>query len=153
MSLLTLQNTDGLMKLRDLARLVVKHIFDREHCSLSDLHKINSQFENWVEHLDNVAKSRRDMWGPTLNDSMPIGKKGTWEDEMRFQLGIMAEWLVKDERGEWDSTKETWKTHKIDYRHTAQFGFLFPEVYKQSDFDKGMSALKQHMKTNPEDYK
>lgn len=150
--LIDLQKTDkDLMDLRQLARMVIVHMFD-DNCPSSYLHTINQQFEKWIIHLNAVDQLRKATWGISLSDSMPLGKKGTWEDEMRFQLGIMAEWMVKNEKGEYEDKKKLWSDHKVDFRHTAEFGFLFPEVYRASDFENGMKALKDHMKTNPEDY-
>lgn len=153
MSLVIIQNTDSLMPMRDLARLVTKWIFNNGHCAPQDLHSINRQFEVWTNHLDSVEQARIDMWGKSYSDNLPIGKKGTWADNMRYMLGIMAQWLVMDEKDEWRPTKESWKLHKIDYRKTAQFGWLFPEMYTKNDFTKAQGALKKAMEANPEDYK
>lgn len=136
--------------LGELTRLSLKWIFDRDHSSLQDLHTINEQMELWFNYIMAIKNNRIDKWGKTYNDQMPIGQQGTPEDQAHFMLMIISDWLVKEEKGFWNKTKDTWKKAGIDYRDTINFDTWFPE--RKKNYARGEAALKKAMEDKPEDY-
>jgi hypothetical protein len=107
---------------------------------------------NWSEFVTKSKIAKLDKFGETESDLAPLGKKGTWIDEVELQIQAMAYLLVKNEKGELDSKKDTYKRHNINYQDTREWGWAFPERNKFKDYKGAQRALEQNMRENPELY-
>lgn len=138
--------------LKELAKLVLKYIFQPKQCSPDTKSIIEQNIVELNSMVQHHKKHVAEKYGLDSTDYQPIGTKGTPIDEIEYFLQIICSWLVKDEQGAFEATKKLYKDHKIDYRKTAQFGWLFPEVYTRKDFAQAQEYLKEHMKAKPEYY-
>jgi hypothetical protein len=105
---------------------------------------------NWKEFVDKYKAQKFKRFGETETDAAPLGKKGTYIDEVENQIQAMSYLLVKNENGDLESKKDTYRNHKIDFRRTQEWGWAFPEIKK--DYDGAQRALEQNMKDRPQDY-
>lgn len=152
MSNLILSKSKDRMPLHDLARLILKFIFDRKSCSLGTQSTIETNILNWYKIVQIQKRITAEKYGLTSTDFQPVGTKGSLIDEIEFFLQTISFWLVQDEKGGYDKLKGLWKQHKIDYRKTQRFGWLYPEQYTKEGFDKAREHLRKAMEQNPDDY-
>ena len=115
-----------------LFRLVLKSIFDSDNLKPGEEAQIRDSVVNWKNHLD----LKKDIGMDAI------------DEENLFGLQIIATLLKGEEEGKFEKRKETFKRHKIDYKKF----YRLPESYKMADFYRGQDILKEHMRTNPEDY-
>lgn len=136
------------MEIRDLWRLVLRFVFAEGTCGMTVQSQIESNILNWNEFVSKFKAAKLNRFGKTESDDAPIGKKGSYIDEVECQIQAMAYLLVRNEKGELESKKDTYKRHKIDYRDTAEWSFAFPE--RKKDYKGAMRALEQNRKDHPE---
>ena len=141
------------MEILDLWRLVLRFVFAEGTCDMTVQGKIESSIVNWSDFVAKSKKAKLDRFGSTETDSAPVGKKGTWIDEVETQIQAMAYLLVKNEKGELESKKDTYKRHNINYQDTVEWGWAFPERMKYKNYKGAQRALEQNMKDRPEYYK
>jgi hypothetical protein len=141
------------MEIKDLWRLVLRFVFAEGTCGMSTQSQIEQNLLNWKEFVDRAKAAKIDKFGTTETDSEPVGKKGTYIDEVETQIQAMAYLLVCNEKGELESKKDTYKRHQIDFRDTAEWGWAYPERWKHKNYKGAQRALEQNMKDNPELYR
>jgi len=129
--LIQIRNKEAL-SLPALFRLALKSIYDHKNLTFTEEKQLHESVINWKNHLE----VKRD-----------IGFSA--EDETNeYQLLIVADLLQKDMDGMFDKRKELFARHQIDYKKF----YKLPEAYDVKDYIKGQATLKEHMRTNPEDY-
>jgi hypothetical protein len=106
---------------------------------------------NWKEFVDKYKAQKFKRFGETETDAAPLGKKGTYIDEVENQIQAMSYLLVKNENGDLESKKDTYRKHQIDFRDTQEWGWAFPE--RQKNYARGLRALEENKRDRPEDYK
>jgi hypothetical protein len=120
---------------------------------MTDQSRIESSLTNWKEFVDKAKAAKINRFGKTESDDAPVGKKGTYIDEVETQIQAMAYLLVQNEKGELESKKDTYKRHNINYQDTREWGWAFPEREKYKNYKGAQRALEQNKKDFPELYK
>ena len=138
------------IEIRDLWRMVLKFVFAEWTCDYGTRQKIENYILNWYEFIEKYEIAKANNFGVTESDANPVGMKGNYIDETKYQIQKMAQLLRDNERGDLECRKETYRRHGIDYRKTLLYGFAFPEMYK--DYEGAQRALEQNKKERPEDY-
>ena len=139
------------IEIRDLWRLVLRFVFNEGSCGMTVQSQIESNILNWNEFVSKFKAAKLNRFGTTESDSQPVGKKGSYIDEVECQIQAMAYLLVRNEKGELESKKDTYRRHAIDYRDCAEWSWAFPE--RQKNYKRGQDALERNMRDRPEDYK
>lgn len=151
MSVILQINSPDRMPLVDLWRLIFKFTFEKKACSYTAKQTIETNVIKWSNLINAQKKIIAERFGLEGN-FVPVGKKGSVLDEIEFQVGNMCQWIVKEEKGEFQHLVDTYGRNKIDYRLAQPMAKVFPECAKLRDFKGGLEALKRAMKDNPEDY-
>jgi hypothetical protein len=73
-------------------------------------------------------------------------------DEIEYNIQAMCHFLVKNEHGFMQSTKDTLRLHQIDYKRYILCKEWFPECQDAKGKEKGQAALKANMEEFPEFY-
>ena len=151
MTLIQIKNKQ-VLSIPYLFRAILKFIYEPQNMSLAEEREMMDSFNNWKNAIDfekeKLAALRNydlKLFG-RLDDNISPNTHGLAEEE--YQLEMMAELLVKDQAGEFDTRKINFKEKGIDY---MKFHRL-PEAYKPEDFIEGQKALEEHEKKFPEYY-
>ncbi len=141
------------MPIKFLWQLIYTFTFDKKACGHMTKDIINKQLIKWHEFIEINEKRELDAFGldPHMA-AVPVGKKGSVLDEMKFQMQLMCSWCVKEEEGKFEPRVELFTKHKIDFRLAEPMCFVFPEYASRRNMAKGKIALLKAMKDNPEDY-
>jgi hypothetical protein len=142
------------MPIKFLWQLIFTFTFDKKSCAHCTKRIIEEQVCKWNGFVQINKVRELDKYGlDPLMVGVAVGHKGSALDEMEYQVGLMCSWLVREEKGEFESQVETYKKHKIDYHMAQPMCQVFPEyVSKHRNFAKGRAALQAAMKANPQDY-
>lgn len=150
-----------LINVKDASRMPIKYLwqlifiytFAKETTGHMTKDVIGKQLMKWNEFIDINEKRELEMYGLDPNTALiPIGKKGSVLDEMKYQLMLMCSWVVREEKGEFTPRVELYKKHKIDFHLAEPMCHVFPEHAKNRNMAKGLDALKKNMEDNPEQY-
>lgn len=141
-------NTNDLMPLPTLFRLVLKCIYEKDKVTIDEVTKMEASIVKWSEYINSEKQKILDKYGIQANDFQPLGTKGTPLDEQEFALSGYAWLLREDESGNLEARKEMFKRHNIDYRKF----YSLPESFNESDFEKAQEALKIAMANDKENY-
>lgn len=136
-----------------LWQLIFTYTFDKKSTGHMTKQTISKQLCKWNGFIE-INKARElEQYGldPEMA-SVPIGRKGSVLDEMEYQLQLMCSWVVKEEKGEFESRVELFRKHKVDFRLAEPMCAVFPEFAKKRNMARGQNALKEAMKANPQDY-
>lgn len=145
-------NSPERMPLLDMWRLVFKFTFDKKNCGHSTRRTIEDNLLKWNGFVQMEKMRIANKFGIDPN-FVSIGKKGSMIDEVEYQVGYMASWVVREEKGEFQHLVDTYTRAGIDYRLAEPMAKVFPECKKLRNYTRGRAALGQAMKDNPEDYK
>ena len=137
MSIITIKNKE-VLTLPTLLRVALKSIYDKKHLTFTEEKQMHESVVKWKNHLD----LRLDL------NHGKMFEEGTVDSERQIALEIIGSLLHQDASGKLDKRKEMFKSHGINYKKFHRL----PEVYDIKDFEKGKEILKEHMRTNPEDY-
>lgn len=148
------------MPLYFLWRAVWKLFYDRDNCKFGHQSKIEEEITKWNSIVKYQKKIVFEKYGPQPEiDNKPLGTKGTFVDEMEFQLCRMCQVLVYGETGEWQGeddhkpfSLETVLRHSLDYRKLPMCVTVFPESITKEGIERGQQALKKNMEDQPELY-
>lgn len=153
MSILLQINSKDRMPLFDLWRLIFRFTFDKKSCAFTAKQTIENHLLKWNDLIRFQKKIMTDKFGPGYDGYVAIGKKGSILDEIEYQVGLMCSWVVREEKGEFQSKVEAFKRASIDYRLAEPACKVFPECNGLRNYARGREALIRAMKVNPEDYK
>lgn len=106
----------------------------------------------WNNVVQHQKKIRTEMWGEKAGFSEQVGKNGNIIDEIEYNIQAMCHFLVKNENGMMDRTKDLLRIHRIDYKRYILCKEWFPESQDPKGKEKGEAALKHNMIDNPETY-
>jgi hypothetical protein len=142
------------MPIRFLWQLIFTFTFDKKSCAHCTKKIIGEQLCKWNGFILINKQRELDKYGlDPLMAGVAIGHKGSALDEMEYQLGLMCSWVVREEKGEFESKVETYKKHKVDFRLAEPMCHVFGEyAAKHRNRAKGLYFLKQAMLEHPEDY-
>lgn len=141
------------MPIKYLWQLIFTFTFDKKTTGHMTKDIISQQLFKWNDFIQLNKKRRADELGivPEMAN-VPVGLKGDVIDEMEYQLMLMCSWVVREEKGEFQTKVDLYKKHKIDFHLVEPMCTVFPEHAKKRNLAKGQAALKAAMKANPEDY-
>lgn len=133
---LIIMNTDDLLEMPLLLRLALKSIYDKKHLTFTEERQLHKSVIGWAKYL----KDKK--------ETSSIGVLGAVDEERQMGLEIIGGLLQQDENGEFDSRKELFRRHDINYKKFHKL----EEAFTKDDFLKGQAMLHEHKRTNPEDY-
>lgn len=141
------------MPIKFLWQLIFIFTFEKEKTGHMTKDVIGQQLMKWNEFIDINERRELEMYGLDPDTALiPIGKKGSVLDEMKYQLMLMCSWVVREEKGEFKPKVELYKKHKIDYHLAEPMCHVFPEHCRNRNMSKGLAALKKNMEDQPENY-
>jgi hypothetical protein len=129
-----------------------KWIFDEFSCSLAHQQILENEIVKWNEVVQYQKKIRTERFGEGAGFSQQVGKNGNVIDEIEYNIQAMCHFLVKNEHGFMQSTKDTLRLHQIDYKRYILCKEWFPECQDAKGKEKGQAALKANMEEFPEFY-
>lgn len=135
-----------------LWRDVWRWIFDEINCPLAHQQIMQNEIVKWNQVVQYQKKIRTDRFGEKAGFSEQVGKNGNVIDEIEYNIQAMCHFLVKNEHGQMDRTKDLLRLHRIDYKTYVLCKEWFPECQDPKGKEKGEAALKQNMKDFPENY-
>lgn len=135
-----------------LWRDVWKFIFEEFSCGLAHQQIMQNEIVKWNEVVQYQKKIRTELWGEKAGFSEQVGKNGNIIDEIEYNLQAMCHFLVKNEHGLMQTTKDTLRVHRIDYKRYVLCKEWFPECQDKDGVKKGQEALKENQKEFPEYY-
>lgn len=153
MSYLIATKTDEVVPLRELYRLAVQFIFEKDKFNYAMEFKLRQGLAKWINHVNEQKAIQFEKFKDTSVYEGEIGKKGTPLDELEYKIGLLAQLIYKEDHGQFAKWKYTVKLHKLDWRKIMGNGELFPEAYKPEDFKKAQMYYEKAKKEHPEDYK
>lgn len=137
-----------------LWRLIFRFTFEKKNCPHTIKKTIEDQLLKWNSFIQ-INKARElEKYGldPEM-EFVPVGKKGSILDEFEYQLGLMCSWVVREEKGEFQSKIDAYGRAKIDYRLVEPMCKVFPECAANRNVARGHSHLLQNIKDFPDIYK
>jgi len=140
------------MPIHYLWRAVWRFIFDEYSCGLNHQSEMQNEILKWNQVVQYQKKIRVESFGPNANGTEQVGKNGNIIDEIEYNIMAMSSFLVKNEFGGFDRTKELLRIHKIDYKRYTLCREWFPESQDKDGVKKGQEALKKNMEEFPEYY-
>ena len=135
-----------------LWRAVWRFIFDEYSCGVNHQMEMQSEILKWKAVVDYQKKIRIEKYGAEAGFSLECGKNGNIIDEIEYNIMAMSNFLVKNEFGGFDRTKDLLRIHKIDYKRYVLCKDFFPECADKDGEKKGQEALKANMAEFPELY-
>ena len=146
MSLINVSN--DLMTINALWRIILRWVYDNDHAKEGDLYVINSNIEKWYNIVKMHNVKLADAFGDVAFEQA-VGRRGSVTDEIEYQLVKMSQMLVADEEGKLESKKDTYRTHKIDYRKVLEYRNVFPEMWPtKKDLARAQAYKKINDKEN-----
>jgi len=140
------------MPLPLLWRAVWRFIFDEFSCGLNHQIEMQKEILKWHQVVQYQKKIRTESFGPGAVGLNEVGKNGNIIDEIEYNIMAMSHFLVKNEHGGFDRTKDLLRIHKIDYKRFTLCKEWFPECQDKDGEKKGQEALKANMEQFPEQY-
>lgn len=148
MSFMIAVNTNELMPLPALLRLVLKFVYDKNNVSFGEEIKLKKNIHQYAQWVKQEKQKVLDKYGLDAQDFRPVGTKGTVVDDVEFQIQGLAWLLREDEQGRLDARKGIFKQNGIDYKKF----YKLTEAYTKGDFIRAHKALEKAMMENPGDY-
>ena len=135
-----------------LWRDVWKFIFEEFSCGLAHQQIMQNEIIKWNEVVQYQKKIRTEIFGDKAGFSEQVGKNGNIIDEIEYNIMAMSHFLVKNEYGQMQRTKDLLRLHHIDYKRYILCKEWFPECQDPDGKKKGQAALKANMEEFPEFY-
>jgi hypothetical protein len=135
-----------------LWRGIWRFIFDKRSCGLNHQTIINSEIMKWYAVVQYQKKIRTEKWGPDAVGIQKVGTNGNYIDELEYNLQAMSHFLVKEENGLFERTKDLLRIHQIDYKRFDLCKQWFPEAADPKAKEKAQAALKANMDEFPHLY-
>jgi hypothetical protein len=135
-----------------LWRGIWRFIFDEISCGINHQRIINDEIMKWNNVVQYQKKIRTESYGPEAVGTLEPGKNGNYIDEIEYNIQRMAHFLVKNEHGGFDRTKDLLRIHNIDYKRFILCKDWFPECQDPKSQEKAQAALKANMEEFPEYY-
>ena len=142
------------MPIKYLWQLIYTFTYDKKSCGHMTKDVIDKQLMKWKEFIRINEERELNEYGlDPLMASVPVGKKGSVIDEMKYQLIGMCNFVVKEEAGLLEHEVENVKKHKLDFRMLPGICDVFPEYCAaRRNYSKGAEALKVNMEDKPHQY-